>query len=196
VALSFPEYGPTILPLLVFLAEMCVVTLGTIRIIFVSRGMRLLAPLLGFFEIMIWLFAISQIMQNLNNVLCFFAFAGGFTSGNFLGILIEGKLAMGTSIIRVISSKNAGELVRNLNLAGYGVTLLEGQGTAGKVQLVLTVVKRKETEKVVGIIQQFDSKAFYSIEEVQSVNEGVFPMPRPRPSSIVPNPLRMLRMAR
>src|SRR5215212_9519410 len=80
------------LPGLIFLAEMTVVTCGTLRIIFVSRGQKYLAPCLGFFEIVIWLFAISQVMKHLHNGWCFLAFAGGFTVGNFLGILIEKKL--------------------------------------------------------------------------------------------------------
>src|SRR5215471_4871039 len=77
------------LPLLVFVAELTVVTLSTLRIIFLSRGNKLLAPILGFFEVTIWLFAIGQVMQNLQDPGCFLGFAGGFTLGNFLGILIE-----------------------------------------------------------------------------------------------------------
>src|SRR5262245_61594352 len=89
-----------LLPGMIFLAEMCVVTLGTLRIIFVSRGQKFLAPCLGFFEIIIWLFAISQVMQHLQNVWCFLAFAAGFTIGNYFGILIEKALAMGLAQVR------------------------------------------------------------------------------------------------
>jgi len=180
------------LPLLVFLAEICVVTIGTIRIIFVSRGMKSLAPILGFFEVTIWLFAITKIMQNLTDVSCFFAFAGGFSVGNYLGILIEEKLAMGTTLVRIITPRNPEELVRNLTRADFGVTCLEGQGAAGPVQVVLTVVKRKEIERVTNLIKQFDPKVFYSIGEVQAVNEGIFPIPKERPG-LVPNPFKMLR---
>ncbi|MBM4067330.1 MAG: DUF2179 domain-containing protein [Planctomycetes bacterium] len=177
---SMPELGLFWLPCLVFLAEMCVVTLGTIRIIFVSRGMKVLAPILGFFEITIWLFAISQIMQNLNNISCFLAFAGGFVAGNFLGILIEEKLAMGTALVRLITSKNIHDLVGTLSSAGYGVTCMDGQGANGPVQVVFTVVRRKEIDKITAFINKFDPKAFYSIDEVQAVNEGVFPLLRER----------------
>src|SRR5437667_5113407 len=83
------------LPLMIFVAEVCVVTLSTMRIIFLSRGRRFLAPILGFFEIVIWLFAIGQIMRNLNSVSCYLAFAGGFTMGNFLGVFLERVLALG-----------------------------------------------------------------------------------------------------
>ena len=162
------------LALLVFLAEICVVTIGTIRIIFVARGMKMLAPILGFFEVTMWLFAITKIMQNLTDVSCFFAFAGGFSVGNYLGILIEEKLAMGTTLVRIITPRNPEELVRNLTQADFGVTCLEGQGATGPVQVVLTVVKRKEIERVTNLIKQFDPKVFYSIGEVQAINEGIF----------------------
>jgi uncharacterized protein YebE (UPF0316 family) len=186
------DLGQIVLPLVVFLAELLVVTISTIRIIFVSRGMRILAPLLGFFEITIWLYAITRIMQNLNTSICL-AFAAGFTLGNYLGILIEEKLAMGTALVRLITGKDPGELVGKLARADFGVTCMEGQGATGRVQVILTVVKRKEVERVVSLIKQFDPKIFYSIDEVQTVNEGVFPLPRQRPG-VVPNPFKILRV--
>src|SRR5207244_11048484 len=121
------------LPLLVFLAELCVVTIGTIRIIFIARGMKVLAPVLGFFEVSIWLFAIGQIMQNLSNLGCYLAFAGGFTAGNFLGVLVEKRLGLGTLVVRVITGRPAGGLVDRLRAAHYGGTCLDGQGAAGPV---------------------------------------------------------------
>jgi uncharacterized protein YebE (UPF0316 family) len=184
------------LPLLIkiFVAEMCVVTFGTVRIIFVARGMKVLAPILGFFEVTTWLWAISQVMQNLGNIPCALAFAGGFALGNYLGILLEEKLALGTSLIRIVTSKDAGELVRNLNLNDFGVTCLDGQGATGPVQVLLTVVKRKEVDRVTSLIREFDPKVFYSIDEVQTVKQGVFPSARVRPG-LIPNPFKLLRQS-
>src|SRR5207237_9508671 len=102
------------LPLLVFVAELCVVTLSTIRITFIARGMKVLAPLLGFFEVSIWLFAIGQIMQNLTDLGCYLAFASGFTAGNFLGVLIEKKLAIGSVVVRVVTPRDVGQLLVGL----------------------------------------------------------------------------------
>jgi uncharacterized protein YebE (UPF0316 family) len=163
------------LPISIFFAEMLVVTFGTIRIIFVSRGKRLLAPALGFFEITIWLFAIGQIMQNLTNLGCYVAFAGGFTVGNFLGILIESKLAIGNLVVRLITNKNTDELVSKLRRAGYGVTCIDGRGATGPVQIVLTVVARKQLANVLDLIQCFDTRAFYSVDDLQKACQGVFP---------------------
>src|ERR1700724_1649541 len=115
-----------LLSLIIFLAEMCVVTLGTLRIIFVARGNKVLAPLLGFFEVLMWLFAISQVMQNLGDGACFIAFALGFTLGNFLGILIEKKLALGMAIVRIITNRPAQDLIERLRAAQFGVTSVDG----------------------------------------------------------------------
>jgi uncharacterized protein YebE (UPF0316 family) len=188
--------SPLTLPLLIFLAEMTVVTLGTIRIIFVSRGMKFLAPMLGFFEIMIWLFAIGQIMQNLSNASCYMAFAGGFTAGNFLGILVEKRLALGTLVVRIITNRDATELIDGLKSAGYGVTRIDGQGATGAVQVVFTVIKRRELENVVAIIEGFDPRAFYSVDDLQSASKGVFPAEKAGARALLPGPLRLVRVAK
>src|SRR5438132_1964389 len=116
-----------VLPLLVFVAELCVVTLSTLRIIFLSRGMKYLAPLLGFFEITIWLFAIGQVMQNMSDPGCFLGFAAGFTLGNYLGVRIEKKLALGTAEVRTITRRDATELIAGLRAAHFGVTTLDAE---------------------------------------------------------------------
>jgi uncharacterized protein YebE (UPF0316 family) len=164
-----------LLPFLIFVARVCDVTLGTIRIIFVSRGQKLLAPLVGFVEILIWLTAIGKIMQNLGNVYCYVAYAAGFAAGNFVGIYIEEKLAMGVFLIRIITKKEAAQLIASLNSEGYGATSIAAQGSTGQVAVVYSVIKRGDLDRVVEIIKQFNPKAFYSIEDVRFVSQGMFP---------------------
>jgi uncharacterized protein YebE (UPF0316 family) len=162
-----------LLPVVVFLAELCVVTLSTLRIIFIARGKKVLAPAVGFFEITIWLFAISQVMQNLDDSGCFLGFAGGFTLGNYLGMLIERWLALGTVVVRTITHKDATELIQSLQLARYGVTSLDAEGARGPVKVVLSVVPRKELDDVLGIVRRFDPAAFYSVDDIQDAAPGV-----------------------
>jgi len=164
-----------LLPLLIFIARVADVSLGTVRVIFIARGLKYLAPVVGFFEIIIWLLAIGQIMQNLTNPLCYIAYAGGFATGNYVGIWIAEKLSLGVVLIRVITSKDALELLEYLKSAEYGVTSVDAQGSAGKVQVVFTIVRRREVASVVNLIKQFNPKAFYTIEEVGFVEEGIFP---------------------
>src|SRR5512133_102522 len=90
-----------ILPLFIFCARIIDVSLGTMRIIFVTKGMRKVAPIIGFFEVFVWLLAISRIMQNLDNWVCYVAYAGGFATGNLIGMMIEEKHAIGHKITKV-----------------------------------------------------------------------------------------------
>jgi uncharacterized protein YebE (UPF0316 family) len=172
-----------ILPLLIFCSRIFDVSLGTIRIIFVSRGNRAIAPLLGFFEVLIWLIAIGKIMQNLTNVAAYLAYAGGFATGNYLGIVIEQKLAVGLLAIRVITSKDASSLIQSMKEAGYGVTVVDAMGNTGKVNLLYSVIKRSKVQDVVEMIKRFNPKAFYSVEEVKHVHEGITPLASAVPGS-------------
>ena len=157
-----------LLPLLIFLAETSVVTLDTVRTIFIARGMKAQAALLGLLEVTIWLFAISQVMQNLNNPACFLGYAVGFTAGTYLGIRIEAFLALGTQIIRVLTRRDATELVTALREAGHGVTSVEGQGATGGVHVLFTIVARKRLPAVVEMIEQFDPATLYVVEDVRA----------------------------
>jgi uncharacterized protein YebE (UPF0316 family) len=183
------------LALLVFVAELSVVTIGTVRIIFVARGMKLLAPLLGFFEVSIWLFAIGQIMKNLTDPTCYAGFAAGFTIGNFLGVLIEKRLAIGTLGIHVITNRDTAGLVESFRAANYGVTSMHGHGATGPVQIVFTVIKRKELASVVALIKGFDDRAFYSVSELKSAAAGIFPASGGTARSLLAAPLRFFRSA-
>ena len=163
----------SILPVLVFVAETCVITLATVRTIFIARGMKARAAFLGFFEVSIWLFAIGQVMQNLTSVDCYLAFASGFSLGNYLGVLIETKLALGNAVVQITTRKDANEVTESLRFAGYGVTTLEAQGATGPVQVIFTVIKRRELGNVLTIIKRFDANIFYSVNDLQSAAAGV-----------------------
>src|SRR5262249_8473737 len=143
-----------------FVAEVCVVTISTVRIIFLSQRQKVLAMLLGGVEVSIWLFAIGNVMQNISNPLCFVAFAGGFAIGNYLGVVIEQKLALGKLVVRIITHKCGEEITAGLKTANYGVTSLDAQGAKGPVQIILTVIPRKELPNVVHIIKACDESAF------------------------------------
>jgi uncharacterized protein YebE (UPF0316 family) len=163
-----------LMPILIFLARICDVSIGTMRIIFVSKGKRNLAPILGFFEVLIWITAISKIMQNLDNYINYIAYAAGFATGNFVGMIIEEKLAMGIQMIRVFAHERGSELVQALNSGGYGATVVDAHGARERVNLIYTIVHRNELANVLEVINRFNPKAFYTIEDIKAVNEGIF----------------------
>lgn len=169
-----------LLPLLIFLARILDVSVGTLRIIFVSKGFKGLATLLGFIESLVWVLAISQVFQNLNSWVTYLAFAGGFAAGNYVGILLEERIAMGSQLIRVITRRDAEALDSYLRQAGYAVTSVDAEGIDGPVKLLFTVCKRRDLVKILGIIKSYNPNAFYTIEDVRFVKETYLPPLQPR----------------
>lgn len=165
-----------ILAAMIFLARICDVSLSTLRIIYTSRGIRFLAPVIGFFEVLVWLIAMSQIINNLTNPILYVAYAGGFAMGNFVGIFIEEKMAIGSVVIRVITQKDASNLIVLLKEAGYGITHVDAQGAMGMVKIIFTIVRRKDIKPVLNIVSRCSPMSFYTIEDVRCVRKGVFPI--------------------
>jgi uncharacterized protein YebE (UPF0316 family) len=168
-------FAYVILPLFIFIARVLDVSLQTLRVVFVSKGYKILAPLTGFFEVFIWIIAIGQIMKNLSNIWGYFAYAAGFAAGTVVGLWIEEKLSIGKVGIRIITKKDAEELVEYLREANYGVTALDAIGSTGNVKIIYTIIKRKNIENVVQMIEKYNPHAFYTIEDVRFVAEGIFP---------------------
>lgn len=164
----FGIYG---VPLLICLARILDVTIGTLRIIFVSKGLKNIAPILGFFEIMIWLTALTQVMGNLTNPVNFLAYALGFSLGNYLGIYIESRIALGHVVFRIITKLDSTSLVAKLRSLGHSVTVLDAEGNEGPVNVIFTVVKRSQIKKIVSFIQHFNPRAVYSIEDVRHASD-------------------------
>jgi len=163
-----------ILPLFIFLARIIDVSLGTLRIIFVTKGMRRVAPLIGFFEVFIWLLAISRIMQNLDNWVCYVAYAAGFASGNLIGMLIEEKLAIGHEMIRVITRKDATNLIDELRETGHGVTWVNAKGVEGDVAVLYIIARRSMIREVLDLINRHNPRALYTVEAIKYVNKEIF----------------------
>lgn len=160
-----------IIPLLIFFARVTDVTIGTMRLIFVSKGYRFIAPILGFFEIIIWLLAISQIMQHLDSWVCYFAYGAGFATGNFFGIMLEQKLSIGNVIIRVFPKKVIDDLIDDLRSQEYGVSVVEIQGKEGRKKMIFSVIKRKSIKNYVDTVLFHNPNAFYSVEDIKAVSD-------------------------
>ncbi len=170
-----PIFSFIILPLLIFFARVSDVTLGTLRIVFISQGRQKLAPIVGFFEIFIWLLAMGQIFNNLTNFIYYIAYAGGFAIGNYVGLIVENKISLGLLSLQLIIRENPEKLINILKDNGYSLTTMSAEGSKGIVKLVLLVIKRKNLPKILEIIRENNPKAFISIEQVKSVRGGNFP---------------------
>jgi uncharacterized protein YebE (UPF0316 family) len=164
-----------VLPVLIFIARTMDVTLGTLRNVFISKGFRNIVPFIGFLEVSIWLISIRQVMQHLDNPVCYIGFAGGFAMGTYVGLIIESRLALGLQVLRIITSANWEPLVNALQSLNLGVTLIDAHGSKGPVKMIFTIVKRKDVSTVRELIREVNPQAFYSIEDIRIANQGVFP---------------------
>ncbi|MCE5249463.1 DUF2179 domain-containing protein [bacterium] len=164
-----------VLPLFIFCARIMDVSIGTMRVIFVSKGFKAFAAMCGFFEVLIWIFAITTIMRNLTNVFNYFAYAAGFATGNYVGMVIEEKIALGTVLVRVVARNSVLDLIEYLKNNNYGVTIHDAQGLYGNVTILFTIIPRQNLASVVSFIKQINPQAFYTVEDVRFVNQRIFP---------------------
>lgn len=157
-------------PLFIFSARILDVSTGTLRIMFVSKGMRGKATVLGFVEVLIWIVIVAQIFQNLDNWMNYVAFAGGFAAGNYIGMYIEEKMKMGVQIFRIIVNRESSGLAEELKNANFRVTSIDGEGKYGPVKVLFTVAKRKRWQELAEIVNEHAPNAFYSVEDVKHVS--------------------------
>ncbi|MFT6877659.1 MAG: hypothetical protein ACI9XK_003157 [Granulosicoccus sp.] len=157
---------------MIFIARVADVSLGTFRTIVVFRGKKILASLIGFFEISIWLLAASQVFTNLDQWNCGLAYAGGFAVGNYVGISIEGKFSIGDELIRCISF-NRDVLADKIRSKGFKVVSFDDDmSDAIPVELLLIIEKRGKIPSLIQLIRELDQTAVFSISDVKSVYEG------------------------
>lgn len=161
-------YNWVLFPILIFMSRMADVSLGTLRAVLAAKGNKKIVPFIGFFEVLLWLFAISQIMQNLNNVMCYLAWAGGYAMGSFIGLTIEERLAIGVQIMRIITNQNPDKLTAALTENQFGYTTFNGEGARGPVKMIFTIVKRKEVPKVAALIKEYNPEAFFSVADAKA----------------------------
>jgi uncharacterized protein YebE (UPF0316 family) len=173
-------YAWVILPLLIFFARICDVSMETIRVIYISRGIRYLAPIIAFFEIVIWLLAMEVVMKDLSNIANFMAFALGFAMGTYVGLVIEERLSIGMVILRIITTEESDEQISGFLTAEHcGATRLDAQGSRGNVKMIISLVNRTDVPRITDFIRAVNPGAFFSIEDVRYVNEGVFRPQKP-----------------
>ncbi|MDY6931504.1 MAG: DUF5698 domain-containing protein [Halobacteriota archaeon] len=167
-------YGLVVLPVLIFLARVLDVSLDTIRIIFISKGFIYFAPIVGFFEIIIWLFSIEQLFQHNGSIIYYVAYAGGFAMGTFVGIYLEDRLSLGIVVIQVVTKREASDLVDILRSSGYIISSVDAESAEGEAKIIYIIIDRRDVEDVISIIKKHNPRAFYSMEDVRSVSERVF----------------------
>ena len=159
-------------PLLIFCLRIVDVSLATVRMLLAMRGVKMLAPVIGFFEVLIWIVAVGSAIKNLDSVWHVLGYAGGFATGSVVGLALEEKLAVGLASIQVISQHGGVELAEALRGRGFGVTEFAGQGREGRVEVVQTVVLRRQVREVITEVDRWDPDAFVSVEEPRTIRRA------------------------
>jgi len=166
-------------PVLIFFMRIGDVSLATVRMLMIMRNHRLLAPVVGLFEVLIWIFAAGVAIRHLESGWHILGYAGGFAAGNFVGIWLEGRLALGMASLQVFTPSHGEEIAEGLRGIGLGVTTFPGRGKDGAVEVIQTVVKRKDVGRAMSKVHTLDDDAFVTVSEVSAIHYGwMFPKRR------------------
>jgi uncharacterized protein YebE (UPF0316 family) len=166
-------------PILIFFMRIGDVSLATVRMLMIVRNRRLLAPFVGLFEVLIWIFAAGTAIRHLDSPWHILGYAGGFAAGNWVGIWLEGRLALGMASVQVFTPSHGPEVAEALRGLGLGVTSFPGRGKDGSVEMVQTVVKRKDVGRAMSTVHGLDHDAFVTVSEVSAIHHGwMFPKRR------------------
>lgn len=164
-----------ILPLLIFFSRIIDQTIGTLRLVFLAKGYKNIAPILGFFESVIWILVVREVIVNVTHPMALVAYGAGFAMGNYIGLILEEKLSVGNVIVRVILPCEDTSLIEAFQRENFGYTIMDGEGRNGKVKVLFVVLDRTDLAKVLGILNEVNPTVFYSIEDVKQVKDGIFP---------------------
>lgn len=161
-----------LLPLMIFALRLGDVSLDTLRVLFVIRGQRLLTWVLGFFQSLIWVVAVTSVLSNLHNPLNLIGYATGFATGNVVGMMIEERLAIGHGDMRIMSPSRGTAIAEALREAGYAATELSGRGRDGTVSIINSSIRRRDIRMVMEKVRSIDPDAFITVQEVRPLQRG------------------------
>lgn len=157
---------------LIFLLRVMDMTLDTLRVLVVMRGRKPLAWVLGFFQALIYILAISSVLKDLDNVLNIIGYAAGFATGNVVGMWIEERLAIGHMNVSIVSSRLGAAIAEKMRSEGFAVTEVPARGKDGTVTMLNCSVLRKNVQRVHALVNEIDPSAFITAEDVRPVRRG------------------------
>jgi uncharacterized protein YebE (UPF0316 family) len=159
-------------PLLIFLLRILDVSLSTVRMLLMVRGRRLLVPLLGFAEVLVWIFAVGGVVSNLDSPLLMVAYAAGFAAGNWVGLWIEERMALGLATVRTVVREGGSTVAAALRDEGLGVTEQTGRGREGPVDVLYSVLPRRRVAPALRLIDELAPESFVVVSEPRAVRRG------------------------
>ncbi|OPJ56310.1 DUF2179 domain-containing protein [Alkalithermobacter paradoxus] len=160
--------------LFIFFSRCLDVSMATIRTILVVKGKKFTAASIGFLEIIIYVFAINKVLTGMDNIGNVISYALGFATGNYLGVVIEEKMALGTLIVQVVTNRDIEKFSKYLRENGFGITVMEGHGKEGKIHILQSVLHRKDLHSFEKYVNKYDDSAFITISDARTIRGGYF----------------------
>ena len=170
--LSLLSIPTAILPFIIFAMRVSDMSLDTLRVLFVIRGRKPLAWILGFFQSLIWVIAITSVLSNLDNLWNIIAYAGGFATGNVVGMTIEERLAIGHSNMQIISSRWGSAIAETIREKGHAATEIPARGKNGTVSMISCSIRRRDIKVVRQEVNKIDPDAFITVEDIRPLHRG------------------------
>jgi uncharacterized protein YebE (UPF0316 family) len=159
--------------LFIFFARVLDMTLATTRMLMMFRGRKLEASLLGFAEIYIYILALSRVVGSLDNPLNLLAYAAGFAAGTYVGGVVEERIGLGFLTVEIVCKGcPAAEMADQLREAGFGVTVLHGEGREGPTKVLFISLRRKAYRQLMSILNQRDPEAFVTVLDARQAQGG------------------------
>jgi len=164
---------------LVFGLRLIDVSLGTLRMLVLFRGYRGIAWVLSFFQSLVFVLAVRQVLTGADHPIEFIAYASGYATGTVLGMWLEGRLALGYSYVRIVSPTKGASIAAALRENGFAVTEIPARGRTGTVAMLEVAVPRRDVDEVQRLAQTVDENAFITVEEIRTPRRGYFRSTRP-----------------
>jgi len=160
--------------LLIFIARITDVSMGTMRMLMLVKGRRFPAAAIGFFEVIIYVNALARVVNALDNWVYMLIYALGFAAGNYLGIYLEERMALGYAGVQIIVQSESDSLVSFLRENGFGVTVTEGWGREGPKDILTVIVPRRQMDKLMQLVNSHDSKSFTIVMDARKTMGGYY----------------------
>lgn len=173
-SLDIPPLTTTALwgALVIFALRVIGISVSTVRVLAMMRGRKLFAFVAGFVEVLAYVIAIAEVVNNLENIWNLLGYCLGFSVGTVVGMMLDDRTANGFANVRIISRYKTQSIVEKIHEAGFGATVGWGHGRGGTVGMIVAVVRRKEVDLICSLAEAVDSSAFITIEDTRAVRRG------------------------
>lgn len=164
---------PYVIPLLIFTLRILNNAVGTVRVVVMTSGNRVLGFFLASLESLLFAYTAGTVLTDLDNVINVIAYVLGFAVGGYVGLYIEQRFLNVYNIVDIIADENtAHEIAQHLREAGYGVTEMHGEGARGHVIQLRVVAHHTDVKSVIELARQIKPNCFVTVEESRFIRGG------------------------